>query len=162
MDQISVALTGDDFIVQLPPIIDEQTQFPVGRPRLSQRVVFDCSKISLVNSFGMHKWIQWMRALPPETEYAFRHCHRKVIDMMNSVDGFLPVNAVVDSFYMPYNCAECDGEDELLLTRGKDFIESTPRQKSRLLYPNQLNCPQCRQSMEVAVLEDIYLRFLNR
>jgi hypothetical protein len=153
---------ADDFIITLPPIIDEQTEFPEKKPRLSQRVIFDCAEISVVNSFGMHKWIIWMRGLNANAEFHFRNCHRKVIDMINAVEGFIPENSVVDSFFMPYNCEKCDGEDSVLLTRGKEFVENTPGQKSRLLYPNQLNCPKCRNSMDVAVLENMFLRFLDR
>jgi hypothetical protein len=162
MSKVTVHQQGDDFIVKLPVIVDEETQFPQAVPKLSQRVIFECIDVDIVNSFAMHNWIVWMRKLHPDTQYVFRHCHRKVIEMMNAVEGFLFENAVVESFYLPYNCAECDGEDEILLTRGKEFVESVTGQKPRLLYPNQLNCPKCRNSMAVGILENVYLRFLER
>ena len=162
MDKITVQQQGDDFILTFPAILDEEITFPKERPRLSQRVIFECRYLEVVSSFSMSVWIRWMRNLHPETQFVFRHCHRKIIEMINAVEGFLFASAVVESFYMPYNCGHCDGEDEVLLTRGKEFVESVPGQKSRLLYPDQLNCPKCRNSMDVGVLENVYLRFLYR
>lgn len=153
--------TSEDVIIRFGPRLDESDHFPDIKVRLSQQVIFDCDKLINVSSAAMQNWILWMRRLDPRTQFVFTHCRRKVVDMINSTQGFWPPDAKVESFYFPFICENCEHEEEVLLVRGKDYIESVDGKPARFLATKTLNCGKCRETMEVAVLEDLFLQFLH-
>ena len=153
--------SSDDVVIRFGKRLDESDRFPSLKVRLSQQVIFDCENLVMVSSAAIQNWILWMRSLDPRTQFVFKNCHRKVIEMINAVHGFWPKEAKVESFYLPFTCDKCEHEEEVLLVRGRDFIESMDGKPARFLATKTLNCGKCRETMEVAVLEDMYLQFLH-
>jgi hypothetical protein len=151
---------GEDIKIKFTRDLDESAQFPVLKVRLSQRIIFDCHQLNTTSSYGLQKWIEWMRSYDSRIQFIFRGCRDRIINALNSVEGFAPAEMVVESFYMPFLCHHCGHEEEILLTRGKDYIEALD-ENARFLAPDMMNCPRCREPMEVAVLEKKYLQFLH-
>lgn len=152
---------GDEKILVLPQTLDESFEFPVEEPRLSQIVVLECENVRHVSSAWAAKFVNWHRRLDPKTQFKFRNCPRKMIDLMNFVVGFLPEDAVVESFAAPYECLNCGHEQFEVMARGKDYLEARQGEAAILRIPFELNCDKCPGMMEFSVLENIYLRFLN-
>jgi len=152
---------GDELILGLPATLDESFSFGTVRPKLSQVVVLDCSAVNHVSSAWASKWINWHRSLHPEQQFVFRQCPRKFIDMINFIDGFLPENSTVASFVAPFECQLCHHESPEMMVRGRHFVESVSGEPPITRIPFRLNCDRCPGTMEFAVLEKTYLRFLN-
>lgn len=151
---------GEDLVITFNRRLDETVQFQDLKPRLSQRILFDCHQLEIITSAGLQKWILWIRGRDPRLQYVFRGCHSRVVEALNQVRGFAPQDWVVESFYWPFHCSACGHEEEILLERGKHYIEAG-RENARFLAPDMLNCPKCREPMEVAILESQYLQFLH-
>ena len=158
---LDIETAGEDVILHLPITIDEQVDFPRERLHLRSRVIFDCAKTKFVNSVGASLWINWMRKNDRRQQYVFRNCPRKIVEMMNYMPDFLPVEYTVESFYAPYECLSCGFENLELNMRGKDFLESQGTESATIKVPSELNCPKCTGKMEFAVVENVYLRFLG-
>ena len=159
-DVIQYDTHGEDIQIKFTHHLDESVQFPVLKVRFSQQIIFDCHNLKTVSSYGLQKWITWMRSFDPRIQFVFSGCHSRIVDAFNSVAGFAPQETVVESFYLPFLCHHCGHEEEILLKRGKDYIE-TLEEKARFLAPDMMNCPKCREPMEVAILEKKYLQFLH-
>lgn len=153
--------SSEDVIIRFGQRLDEFDHFPDIKVRLSQQVVFNCDQLTTVSSAAMQNWILWMRRQDPRVQFVFTHCRRKVVEMINAIQGFWPPDAKVESFYFPFICENCEHEEEILLERGKDYIESLDGQPARFLVTKTLNCGKCRETMEVAVIEKMYLQFLH-
>jgi hypothetical protein len=167
---------NEDFQVILPPVLDEAYEFSTLRPSVGQVVVLDCGQVEHVSSIWASRWIQWVRTNHLEQQYRFRNCPRKFIEMLNYLDEFRPKRLVVESFALPYECRSCGHETVELLRRGRDYMEASDAVVSAvdehpeahraarpavLRIEPELNCDQCPGTMEIAVLENVYLRFLH-
>jgi hypothetical protein len=141
-------------------MVDEHTPWPTAKVSLSTRIIFDCGAVELVNSIGAARWIDWMREFDPAQQFVFRRCSRKIVDLINYIPEFRPQEGVVESFALPYECAQCRHEEIEWVERGRHFLEAQNGEGPQLLIPPQLNCSKCQGMMEFSVLEKIYLRFL--
>jgi len=110
---------------------------------------------------GASEWIRWLRKNDKRQQYVFRNCPRKIVEMMSYMPDFLPYDYTVESFYSPYECLSCGFEDLELSMRGKDFLEAQNGEPAQVKVPSELNCPKCTGKMEFAVVENVYLRFLD-
>ena len=158
---LDTEIVGEDIVLHLPITMNEEIEFPKERPRLRSRVIFDCANTRLVNSVGASIWIEWMRRNDRRQQYVFRNCPRKVVEMMSYMPDFLPQEYTVESFFAPYECLGCGYEGIELNLRGKDFLEAHSGGSPTVKVPSELNCPKCTGKMEFAVIENVYLRFLN-
>ncbi len=84
-------------------------------------VVFDLAKASSVNSIGIRTWVTWVGEMSKKYQFVFRHVPQAFILQMNMVNGFLPDNAKIESFYVPVFNEETDEERDLLLKSGYDI-----------------------------------------
>ena len=158
---LDIETVGEDIVLHLPVTINEEIEFPKERPLLRSRIIFDCANTRLVNSMGASLWIEWMRRNDRRQQYVFRNCPRKVVEMMSYMPDFLPHEYTVESFFAPYECLDCGFEGIELALRGKDFLEAQGSEAPTVKVPTELNCPKCTGKMEFAVIENVYLRFLN-
>lgn len=152
---------GDDLTIELKGDIDENVVFPEQRVRLAQRIVFECRDLHHINSYGAQIWSKWMRAKDERQQFVFRHVPPRVVDLFNLIEGYLPLETVVESFFVPYECDNCHYEELLLARRGHEYIEAMNKQSAKLLLPTEINCPKCKHGMKLGVWESKYLRFLE-
>jgi hypothetical protein len=152
---------GDDIEIQLSGSISTDADFPQLRARLSQRIVFDCDGLEVLTPVGATAWSHWMRAFDERQQFVFRFLHERVVRVFSQINGFLPRESTIESFYVPYQCESCNHEDELLARRGKEYIEAVGGHPARLNMPATLNCQHCKNQMNLGVWESKYFRFLE-
>ena len=154
-------LNPSDLEIVMSGPIDEETTYPNVSPRLSQRIVIDCEGISYINSYGIQKWSLWMRAFDERVQFVFRRVPRRLVELFNSIKDFLPKGAVVESFYVPFECDNCEHEEPYWAQRGRDYVEAYQNHKMRIVLPDEINCPKCKGILKVGVWESRYFRFLE-
>lgn len=99
--------------------IDEEAKFPVVSD-VSGEVVIDLDGVKAINSVGIRTWLQWFKSFG-DCHYTFLKCPKSVVMQMNMVEGFLPDNSYVQSFYVPYYCESCDEEIAQLFNVGQEI-----------------------------------------
>lgn len=153
--------TAEDYILEVSGDLDESITLPTKKFRLSQRIIFNCEKAAHISSYAAQTWSRWMHTQDQRQQFVFRAVSPRIVDLFNLIEGFLPQEAVIESFYVPYECEACSHEELLLARRGREFIEALGDQPAKLLLPQEINCPKCKSGMKLGVWESKYLRFLN-
>lgn len=145
---------GDVLKLGLDGHIDEESAFEeVSTDGLSQ-IVIDLGKVTAINSVGIREWIKWSKGLSSVPSISIEHCPKVVVDQVNMVAGFLPPNAKIESFYVPYYSDESGEEMMVLFKRGEHFDEGGVRP------PQDLKDSEGNE-MEIDVIEAKYFKFLN-
>ena len=136
--------------------IDEDSAFPVEPLAGVHRLVLNFEGIKTINSCGIREWIRWQQQIPPSMVMEFHNCPKPIVDQINLVKGFLPPQAEVKSFYVPYYCEETDFEQNVLFRYGVEF------QDGQVMAPNDVVDPKTGDSMEMDVIEEKYFHFLKK
>ncbi len=139
--------------------IDEDSIFPkIDLSGVEREVVVDLAKVEHINSIGIRSWLNWFKPMATKYKFVLINCPRVVVMQMNMVDGFLPVNSRVESFFVPYYCETCDLESEVLFRVGKEVTLQNGAVK--IDYSPQGTCktPDC--AIEIDANEAKYFRFL--
>jgi hypothetical protein len=145
-------------LVQFQKLINEDTVFPDLSFFQGRRIVFDLERVVVINSVGIRNWINWRKTIGVIT--VFVNCPKAVIDQMNILNGFVAVNSVIESFYVPYYCEDCDLEKKVLYRSNLEFVRGTSEQKSKLNFI-EVTCESCSSRMEMDILEKKYFNFLG-
>lgn len=117
----------------------EQADFRELEGKLVSDLEFDMRGIRRVNSAGAHRWVEFVRSLPPAARLAFVYCSPAVVLQVNLIQGFLGHGAV-RTFYAPYSCDRCDGHH-------LELLHSRDVRKSGWLAP-EVDCAACQVPME--------------
>jgi anti-anti-sigma regulatory factor len=147
--------------VHVSGVINESTDFGEIDIAGAKAVILDLGGVIFLNSMGLRNWVIWTKGLLGKAQFFFRNCPRPVVEQMSILQGFLPMGAIVESFFIPYHCKSCNHEEEYLATRGKDFMPATVDAKGGLNVPEKRPCPVCNAEMEWDVVADKYFSFLK-
>lgn len=93
--------------------ITESTQLEEIAHLLVGRVEMDLSGVTYINSWGTRAWIRLVAAARPD-ELVFSRCSVSFVLQAGMTEGFLGPGRIV-SFYAPYQCAECELDELVLL-----------------------------------------------
>jgi len=145
---------GDKITVKIVGTIDEEIKFSAYPITGIKSIIFDFTDVKGINSCGIREWIRWITPFS-HLSLIYKNCPKIVVDQINMVDGFLPINGFVESFYVPYYSDENDEEKHILFSYGKEFTEKG------LQLPNQILDSKSKP-MELDVIENKYFRFLQR
>lgn len=145
---------GDKLFVKIHGVIDEEIKLANESLASAKSIVFDFAEVKGINSCGIREWIRWISPFP-NTSMIYKNCPKVIVDQINMVDGFLPTNASVESFYVPYYSDESEEEKHILFTYGKEFSEKGMNYPAEVL--DSKNKP-----MEIDVIENKYFRFLQK
>lgn len=148
---------GDYLVMIFSGQIDEDANFSSIDFSGSKKIYFELKDVTSINSCGIREWIKWVRTAPTDAKISFRHCPKVIVDQINMVAGFLPENATVESFYVPYYSEESGSEKMVLYTKGKEFSES-----GELNFPASVKCDESGKDMEIDVIEAKYFKFLKK
>ncbi|MCB0365164.1 MAG: hypothetical protein H6624_18880 [Bdellovibrionaceae bacterium] len=159
--QIDQSKSGDQLLLTFRGDINENADFSGVELSGAKEIVLDMAQIRLLNSVGLRSWLLWIKTFAGDRSLVFINCPRHVVDQMNILDGFLPLSARVESFFVPYFCEHCEKTDSVLAVRGKDYMEATANAKEGVTLPDEKTCPHCNQQMEMDVLKDRYFSFLK-
>ncbi len=145
---------GSQVVLELKGNIDEDAAFTPPDTGSAAAVVLDLDGVTAINSVGIREWIKWIKALPGNAQLSLRRCPKIVVDQINMVAGFLPANARVESFYVPYYSDATGNEKMVLFEHGKQFkdgeVHAPPEVKD-----------ESGEPMEMDVIEAKYFKFLK-
>lgn len=159
--QFKIFSSDGECKVQMAGSINESTDFSEIDLADAKIVILDLEDVKNLNSMGLRNWVSWVKTFRAKVQIYFRKCSRPVVDQMNILQGFLPMNAVVESFFVPYCCKACDHEENYLATRGKDFMEGTVDAREGMVMPESKPCPVCGGQMEWDLVPAKYFGFLK-
>lgn len=145
---------GTETLISLGGVIDEDADFSQLNVAGAEKVSVDFGGVKSINSCGIREWMKWI-ALLKTVEVNYVKCPKVIIDQINMVDGFLPTNAKVRSFYVPYFSEATGFEKNVLFQYGVDFKEKSVTPPAQVLDDQG-------QPMEMDVLEAKYFRFINK
>lgn len=157
MGQLSVdkQQSGEEVVLSFKGHIDEDAQFSQVDVAGAKVVKIDLDSVEAINSCGIREWIKWIRTVPESSQIVYKKCPKIIVDQINMVDGFLPQNGKVESFYVPYYSDDSGNEKMVLFTEGKEFSG------------NEVNAPEAIKDedgseMEMDVIEAKYFKFLRK
>lgn len=146
--------SGDKLALNLSGTIDEDADFSKVIIAGSPVVEVNLEQLKSINSCGIREWIKWI-AQANTAEIKFINCPKVIVDQINMVDGFLPSNGKVISFYVPYYNDDAGSEKNVLFRYGNEFSEAG------VTAPTEVKDDE-GNVMEVDVIEAKYFKFLNR
>lgn len=159
--EITVEQQPEVCVVKIAGEINENTSFPVITTNPDQELVLDLKGVVSLNSMGLRNWLAWVKQFKTQTRLRFRFCTRCVVDQMNILQGFIPIGALVESFYVPYHCESCSHSEDVLAMRGKDFTEATADARESILLPDERECLKCKDQMVIDTIPYKYFNFLK-
>ncbi len=152
----------EESIIHFTGHMNEFTRFPETTVKLRNKLIFDCEDLLSINSMGLQIWTKYMKQLDHKQQVIYRGCHSQLMRYMVFVAGLLPANSTFNSFYVPYECETCLYVEDILMVRGKDYVEAMNGFPSRKHFPERINCSKCSSTMEISVLDSRYFDFLER
>ncbi len=116
--------------VKLAGRIDEDSMFD--NLLSSQAVEFhlDFSGVTLINSCGVREWINLVNDLSKKAKIIYKNCPQIMVEQMNMVEGFLPNNTEIESFYAPYFDPDADEEVKVLIMTKEISNKKAPSKKN--------------------------------
>lgn len=151
---IKILKSGPKVNVTVGGTIDEDVDFSQYGLADAQEVDLELSGIKSINSCGIREWIKWM-ATNKNAKISFHSCPKVIVDQINMVDGFLPANAKVNSFFVPYFNDDAGTEKNVLFRNGIEFKEG------QVVAPPTVTDDQ-GNAMEMDVVESKYFKFIKR
>ncbi|MCB0340679.1 MAG: hypothetical protein H6626_13280 [Pseudobdellovibrionaceae bacterium] len=157
MGQFSVSQSqeGNDVVLTFQGQIDEDANFQSASGVSGSSIILNLDGVTAINSCGIREWIKWLKELPSGASITYKNCPKVIVDQINMVAGFLPDNAKVDSFYVPYYCEESGNEKMVLFTSGKEFNGDSVNP------PDSVVDDETGDEMEMDVIESKYFKFLQ-
>jgi hypothetical protein len=151
---LNLQKSGDQLVVQIGGKIDEDADFGPHSLDGAAKILVDFEKVQTINSCGIREWVKWTKT-NPTAKFTYRNCPKVIVDQINMVDGFLPANGTVESFYVPYYNDDSGSEKSVLFTKGKEFA------------PGKINLPSDvkddkGQALEIDVIESKYFKFVEK
>lgn len=134
--------------------IDEDVDFTPHTLAGATSVDLYLGALKSINSCGIRDWIKWM-STAGSAKIRFFECPKIIVDQINMVQGFLPAQGSVVSFFVPFYSDEAGTEKNVLFTHGAEFndqgIAKIPEVKD-----------ESGNVMEMDVVEAKYFKFLKK
>jgi hypothetical protein len=109
----------------------------------------------MLNSLGICDWVIWLAPVAdkPNIKIFLHKCSVTVVQQINLVVDFVPSNAEIMSFYVPFYSEASNESRLILLEKGKNFFDG------------KLNLPEVLDSrgepMDLDILPKTYFQFLG-
>jgi hypothetical protein len=145
---------GDNLKVTMAGTIDEDVDFNAYSLASSPTVDLYLGSVKSINSCGIREWIKWIGGASG-TKVVYHECPKIIVDQINMVQGFLPANAKVQSFFVPYYNDDSGSEKNILFRRGAEFDEGA-------VNPPQGIKDDQGNPMEMDVVESKYFKFIKK
>jgi anti-anti-sigma regulatory factor len=143
----------DGLKVKMSGVIDEDAKLSEFSISGESKIEIDLNGVKSINSCGIREWLKWIGTAGSAQIKLFQ-CPKVIIDQINMVQGFLPINGKVLSFYVPYYSEESSEEKNILLSFGKDYTDTEIKPPSSVL-------DEKGNVMEIDVVESKYFKFLK-
>lgn len=153
--EILVEKSGKTGKFTISGVIDEDVNFNPYSLAGYEMIELHLQGIKSINSCGIREWILWIGTAAGAASIQYIECPKIIVDQINMVQGFLPAQGQVNSFYVPFYCDDSGSEKSVLLTRGKEFSDK-----------GVLQIPEVKDEsgalMEMDVVEAKYFKFLKK
>lgn len=116
-------------------------------------VTLHLDEVVAINSTGIREWINLMSRLK-SAKIRLTKCPKVFIDQINMVKGFLPANAFVDSFYVPYFSEQSSSEKKVLFERNKQFTDKEVNFENSIV-------DEDGATFEIDIIPDKYFKFIR-
>lgn len=151
--KVQIENAGNKILVKITGSINEDLKFPPPLEGGAKEAEVDFGSVTDINSCGIREWIKWVSAMSDRVFY-FVHCPKIIVDQINMVEGFLPKNSRVNSFYVPIFNEVSGEEKDLLYHYGKDYNDT------------EVNHPAMPKDasgndFEINVIESKYFKFIR-
>ncbi len=152
--EILVDKSGKTAKYTISGVIDEDVDFTPHNLAGNDLIELHLKGIKSINSCGIRDWIQWI-GTAGTAAIQYIECPKIIVDQINMVQGFLPGQGKVISFYVPFYSDESGSEKSVLMTFGKEFNDQ-----------GLLKIPEVKDDggalMEMDVVEAKYFKFLKK
>ncbi len=145
---------GSKLTLNLSGVIDEDADFSTLKIAGHPEVELEMSQLKSINSCGIREWIKWV-GTANNAKITYVNCPKVIVDQINMVDGFLPANGRVLSFFVPYYNDDSGSEKNVLFKFGTEFDDSGVKAPSDVK-------DEDGNPMEMDVIESKYFKFLKR
>lgn len=152
--ELKIDKNADAAKISIAGIIDEDVDFNEYSLAGLKQMELDLNNVKSINSCGIREWIKWLGS-NSQAKMTYVNCPKIIIDQINMVDGFLPKNGKVLSFYVPYYNDDSGTEKNVLFKHGMEFSEAGVNPPEKVL-------DETGNSMEMDVIEAKYFKFLNK
>jgi anti-anti-sigma regulatory factor len=146
----------DATYIRISGVIDEDNELAALVQQLKTETVFiDLSEIERINSCGVRDWVNWLGSLEKmgTRKMVFIKCSPSIVNQIHLVSNFTGPG-MVQSFYAPYFCANCDRE-KVLLVETRDMAGKPPYKAPTC------RCDECDGPMEFDEMEESFFAFLS-
>lgn len=151
MSRCEVKKVGSEYLFE--GTIDESFVSVVNEIKPEPVLKFNFKNLKSINSTGIREWIKLMQKLVSSSIELYE-CPKPFIDQANMVQGFIPANARVMSFYVPYYNEDNETEKKVLLVYGQHYTEGK-------LNPLPPVTDDSGAPMELDVIEAKYFKFIK-
>lgn len=151
---LKIIKSADQLDVTMAGVIDEDVDFNQHPLSGAKKVHIKMGSLKSINSCGIREWIKWMESAS-SAEIIYEDCPKVIVDQINMVDGFLPANAKVVSFYVPYYNDDTGSEKNILFKYGQEYKNGT-------LTPPESIKDESGNDMEMDVVESKYFKFIKK
>jgi len=151
--EVKIEPKGDSAEVKLSGVIDEDIDFSTHSLTNYRHLKFDLNDVKTINSCGIREWIKWLGTASGSQIQLYK-CPKVIIDQVNMVQGFLPANGQVESFYVPYFAEESGSEKNVLFESGQHYKDG------QITPPAEVKDDE-GNPMEMDVIESKYFKFLK-
>lgn len=145
---------GAKLVVEMQGVIDEDVDFSQIKITDAPTVELRMGALKSINSCGIREWIKWM-GTAGNAQIVYTECPKVIVDQINMVEGFLPANGQVNSFYVPYYNDDAGSEKNVLFSRGQEFDDTQVK-------PPQSVKDEDGNEMEMDVIEAKYFKFIQK
>ncbi len=145
---------AEKLTVQLNGTIDEDVDFSQFNLSDNGQVELELEGVKSINSCGIREWIKWVSSAP-SAQIVYKNCPKVIVDQINMVDGFLPSNGKVQSFFVPYYNDDAGSEKNVLFSFGQEFSEGG------IQPPAEVKDAEGNE-MEMDVIESKYFKFIKK
>jgi hypothetical protein len=101
-------------IIKINGSLDEDFRFDEMIFEKIKNYRFNFNDLTSINSCGIREWLLYLSKLEKNVTITYEKCPAFLIEQINTVEGLLPVNAQVESFYCPYYSESTDKEFQKL------------------------------------------------
>lgn len=151
---LQIEKNGNDWKIRMSGTVDEDVDFGQYSLTGAGSIELFLGEVKSINSCGIREWIKWI-GTAGGVPISYNECPKIIVDQINMVQGFLPAQGRVNSFYVPYYNEESGSEKNVLFKLGSEFTET-----------GEIKAPMVKDDegheMEMDVVGAKYFKFLKK
>jgi len=124
-------ITEKFYKINLSGWFGENCSLPEIKPPTKDNTLFmRCDYFRGMNSVGIRLWLMWMKDLTTTKgfiRFELENVQPAILQQASMIQGLIPDNASINSFYLDYWCEATDQEKKFKFVRGKEYSTAKMR-----------------------------------